>query len=76
MWASPCLFDAKLTPIMLQVELRPPYGLSNCSTENSHDLATLERVKKVVTTVNLEFWRLAFTCQISTDKQMLHAVDS
>lgn len=38
---------------MLQVELRPPYGLSNCSTENSSDLATLERVKKVVRAANL-----------------------
>lgn len=44
---------------MLQVELRPPYGLSNCSTENSTDLATLERVKKVVRAVNLVCWILA-----------------
>lgn len=32
----------------LQVELRPPYCLSDCSTESSHDLTTLERVRKVV----------------------------
>ena len=50
---------------MLQVELRPPYGLANCSTENSTDLATLERVKKVVRALDLVFWNLAYTCQIN-----------
>ena len=63
--------------MMLQVELRPPYGLSNCSTANSSDLATLDRVKKVVRTVNRVFQRLASMCQIGVlMKQVLHAVDS
>jgi len=34
--------------VVLQVELSPPYGLDNCSTEHSHNVTTLERVKKVV----------------------------
>lgn len=61
---SPCNFIL-IAHMDLQVELRPPYGLSNCSTENSTDLATLERVKKVVRAVNLMSWNLACTCQIN-----------
>lgn len=45
----PCHWRQQNIVILNEVELRPPYGLSNCSTENSSDLATLERVKKVLT---------------------------
>lgn len=53
--------DLKPSCTMLQVELHPPYGLSNCSTENPSDLATLERVKKVVRVVNPACFRIS-TC--------------
>ncbi|KAL3147660.1 hypothetical protein ABBQ32_002413 [Trebouxia sp. C0010 RCD-2024] len=45
----PCHWRQQSIIILNEVELQPPYGLSNCSTENPSDLATLERVKKVLT---------------------------
>lgn len=43
-----CCHYKQLMIMWFQVELSPPYALENCSTEHSHDLTTLERVKKVV----------------------------
>lgn len=61
----------------VQVELQPPYGLSNCSTENPSDLATLERVKKVVRASNLVCldMNLHRPVEVSTN-HFWHAVDS
>ncbi|KAL0056118.1 hypothetical protein WJX82_007910 [Trebouxia sp. C0006] len=45
----PCHWKQQNIVILNEVELSPPYGLDNCSTENSHNVTTLERVKKVLT---------------------------
>lgn len=44
----PCQWKQQNIVILNEVELSPPYGLDNCSTEHSHNVTTLERVKKVV----------------------------
>ncbi|KAL0023310.1 hypothetical protein WJX77_005660 [Trebouxia sp. C0004] len=45
----PCHWKQQNIVILNEVELSPPYGLDNCSTEHSHNVTTLERVKKVLT---------------------------
>ena len=42
--------DATGCIVLVQVEVMPPYGLDNCTTEHASDTTTLARVKKVVST--------------------------
>lgn len=45
----PCQWKQQNIVILNEVELRPPYGLDDCSTAHQSDVITLERVKKVLT---------------------------
>lgn len=45
----PCQWRQQNIVVLNEVELQPPYGLGDCTTAHSHDLTTLERVKKVLT---------------------------
>ena len=45
-----------------QVEVSPPYSLDNCSTEHASDTATLTRVKKVVSDLQMHVAVICLTC--------------
>lgn len=49
----PCQWSQQSIVVLNEVEVAPPYGLDDCTTEHAYDTTTLERVKKVLTAERL-----------------------